>query len=218
MVKRFVRSIQALAVVAAMSAAAFVGSNAMGAAVTGDSPTGTLPSFGNSAVTFDPTTATPVVVRFTDPNLNGATRLQLGFRSSDASFTSLPGPVEYSYDNVSYTTFYAGASSIGANPSYSYNGIVNVSSTSQNIYFKYTIPANAMGYSKTFNIRLLANNNGATDAGVLADATGNGFTDLTRTNTSIAAPSVPEPTTFAIASIGLGLAGAARMRKRAKKA
>jgi hypothetical protein len=64
----------------------------------------------------------------------------------------------------------------------------------------------------------LSNNNGDNDAGILKDVFGNDYTATPRDHTSIADPVVPEPTTFAIASIGLGLAGATRMRKRAKKA
>jgi hypothetical protein len=215
MVKSFVRSIQALAVVAAMSCAAFVGSNAMAAAVTGD-----LAIDGNTAVTFDPSTATPVTVRFTDPNIATNTFFQLGFRTNDGSLTSIPATVEYSFDNVTYQTFYFGSTPVGFAPAYSYGANLGpwTASGSQDIYFKYTIPAGAVANSKVINVNLLSNNNGFNNSGVLGDNLSNGYTDLTRTHTSIDAPAVPEPTTFAIASIGLGLAGAARMRKRAKKA
>ena len=214
MVKSFVRSIQALAVVAAMSCAAFVGSNAMAAAVTGD-----LATLGNTAVTFDPTSATPVTVSFFDNNISGNTYFQLGFRTNDGSFTSMPATVKYSFDNVTYTDFYTVATPVGLAPAYLYGDVKTLSPGGSNtIYFQYTIPANAVGYSKIVNVNLLSNNDNAQSSGVLADTLSNGFVNLTRTHTAINAPTVPEPTTFAIASIGLGLAGVARMRKRAKKA
>jgi hypothetical protein len=135
-------------------------------------------------------------------------------------FTSIAGPIEYSFDNVTYLTFYAGSTGVGFAPAYTYGANLGAwtPSGSQDIYFKYTIPAGAVANGKVIGVNLLANNDGSTVLGVLSDTLSNGYTDLTRSHTAIAAPPVPEPTTFAIASIGLGLAGAARMRKRAKKA
>ncbi|MEI8214192.1 MAG: PEP-CTERM sorting domain-containing protein [Planctomycetota bacterium] len=210
MVKTFLKSVRAAAAATSLAFVAMVGSVGFAGAVTSDAT--------NSAVTFDPATATPVTVSFTDSNLASDTNFQVGFRTNGTTYSI--GLVEYSWNNSTWNTLVSSFGTIGASPAYAKSGVKTLAASGvTTLYLRYTIPA-GVDYKKVTQVNLLANNNGSTSSGSLDDTLDNGFVSLTRRNTAIDAPVVPEPTTFAIASIGLGMAGAARLRKRlaAKKA
>jgi hypothetical protein len=210
MVKTFLKSIRAAAAATSLAFVAMVGSVGFAGAVTSDAT--------NSAVTFDPATATPVKVSFTDSNIASDSSFQVGFRTNGTTYSI--GLVEYSFDDSTWSTFVGSFGTIGAAPAYALSAPQYILAPgSDKMYLRYTIPA-GVDYSKVTQVNLLANSTGSTTDGKLDDTLVNGYVSLVRTHTSIGAPVVPEPTTFAIASIGLGMAGAARLRKRlaAKKA
>lgn len=210
MIKSFVRSVGMLAAVAA-SCVAFVGANAIASPVSGNSQ--------NNSVTFDPSTPTDVVVSFSDTKIMSGRYIQVGFRDNAAAFSILS--IEYSYDSgSSWSSYTPSYGTPGVAPAYIYGSVLDLGANPgvDTVLFRYTLPS-GIENGKLIQMNFLSNNNGDTDGGVIKDVFGNDYTDLTRDHTSIAAPPpVPEPTTFAIASIGLGLAGALRMRKRAQKA
>jgi hypothetical protein len=218
MLKTFLSSARALTAAASLACVAMVGSVGFAAATSG-----TLPVDGNTAVTFDPSTDTPVVVRFTDPNITTGTHFQLGFQTNSSSLFQI-GLIEYSLDTTdgvdgTWATYINPFGYVGAFPVHNYDGITTYSTMGNSIYFRYTIPNNLVEGPDVGSITqatLLANNGGYTEAGILAENLGNGFVELNREHNAV----VPEPTSMAIASIGLGLAGAARLRRRlaAKKA
>ena len=211
MLMNFAQSLRNVAAVAALSCVAFMGGSAYAGALTGD-----LTLDGNTAVTFDPSTTTPLTVRFSDPNLNGAQHLQLGARTTNGVTFALAS-LTYSFDNLTYWTFETGSLTTGVAPAYMYTATMNIPSVSQDIYFQYTLPSGLDNLSIT-QVALYANNDGAVDgSGVLLDDITNGYVNLVRTHTAVGAPPVPEPATMTIALVGMGLAGAARLRKRFSK-
>lgn len=226
MLKTFLNSARALAAATSLACVAMVGSVGFAGAGTGD-----IPVDGNTAVTFDPSTPTNVVVRFTDPKIGTGGFFQFGFTTNSANLFDI-GTVEYSLNSttgfdgdwVTYSTPPFGT--VGAAPAVNYGDVpLTYTPAGNNFFFRYTLPAKTMtdgpDYSSVTQATLLVNSDGAVDGdGNLTTVIGNGFGALNRDHTAIGAPVVPEPTTFAIASIGLGMAGAARLRKRlaAKKA
>jgi hypothetical protein len=219
MLKTFVNSARALAAATSLACVAMVGS--VGFAGAG---TGTLPGDGNTAVTFDPSTPTPVVVRFSDPKISDGVNFQLGFSTNSTNLFEI-GNIEYSFDTTdgvdgTWTEYINPFGFVGADPTTNWDGITAYSTLSDDIYFRYELPGGEIDYSSITQVSFLSNNDGATTDGILSGGLGNGLVELNRDHIAIDAPVVPEPTTFAIASIGLGMAGVARLRKRlaAKKA
>ena len=122
----------------AMALTAFVslGNCGSAAVVTGD-----LAGRGNSAITFDPLTPTPVIVRFTDPNLFTAQAYQLAFRTNNGFAFDVTN-VMYSFDNLSYYGFDAGILGVGVGPAVVSNPqFLGSAGASRTIYFAYELPA-----------------------------------------------------------------------------
>jgi hypothetical protein len=180
--------------------------------------TGDLTLDGNTALTFDPSTPTPVTVKFNDPNLATANYFQLAARTTNGSLFSLSN-VKISFDNVTYSVFDTGTQGTDFSPTYNYGAIQNIASSSADVYFQYELPS-GLDIGSITQVALYANSNSDVDgSGVLADTLTNGFVNLVRTHTAVdvTPPPVPEPATMTIAVFGLGLAGAARLRKRLSK-
>ena len=209
MFKKCLCSARALAAAAALAVLSVAGTTGYASPVTGD-----LVVDGNTAVTFDPATATPVTVRFTDPNIASNDFFQIRFRSNNTPFTI--GAVKYSFDNITYASA-PDFGTMGIAPTYAYSAPFETSQAhGTSIYLQYTLPA-GLGYSQSISnskyvqVQLLSNSDNYQVGGVLGDQLG--LVQLSRLHKAIVAP-VPEPASFAIASIGLGLAGAVRLRRR----
>lgn len=210
------RSLRAAPMAVALCAFLGLGQISLASVVTGD-----LNGSGNSAITFDPLTPTPVIVRFYDFNLEDAEFYQLGFSTTNGSAFSVSN-VMYSFDNVTYSGFDGGTLNV-AGPSSTYSSIQPLGSAGvpATIFFSYTLPA-GIDYDSITQVVMLANINGANQGGVLSNEIGSKYVSIVRTHTAISMPInpnvVPEPTTFAIAAIGLSLAGLRQMRRRSRSA
>lgn len=206
------RSLRVAPMAVALCAFLGLGQISLASVVTGD-----LNGSGNSAITFDPLTPTPVVVRFYDFNLAGTEFYQLGFGTTSGSAFTVTN-VMYSFDNVTYSGFNGGTMNVAVS-SYAYSSIQNLGTAGvpATIFFSYTLPA-GIDYDSITQVVMLANINGANQGGVLSNEIGSKYVSIVRTHTAISKPIdpnvVPEPTTFAIATIGLGLAGLRQLRRR----
>jgi hypothetical protein len=196
----------------ALGALVSVGTNGSASVVSGD-----LAGRGNSALTFDPLTPTPVIVRFTDANLFAAQAYQLGFRTNNGFVFDVTN-VMYSFDNLDYYGFDAGILGVGVGSAIVSNPeFLGSADVARTIYFSYELPAGLEEGSVT-QVILMANSDGETTGGLLTNDIGNNYVRLTRTHLAVSTPIapnvVPEPTTFTIAAIGFGLAGFGRLRNR----
>jgi hypothetical protein len=188
---------------------------------------GSLAVDGNNCTTFysGSTSASQATIRLSDPKLNNSVApLRAGARYFQIVMNTVLGG-SYTVSNFEWSRLPGGSfssfqSSLAVGATAVATGVTDILAASGSdplgnpFYVRYTIPA-GVALNETFEVKFLANNNGAVDAnGLLTGSSLTSFVDLNRDHTS--RENVPGP--LPAVGVFMALGTASRFRRRLKAA